>query len=98
MRNEYSHLHGNIAIATKSMSLTAHVEAVADILAVVQEHSLFFKLTKYSFHVPSIKYLGLILAQGKTKIDPVKVAGIQDWLMPKTVKEVCSFHGFCNFY
>jgi hypothetical protein len=63
-----------------------------------KEHSLFFKLSKCSFHVPSIDYLGLILEKGLTKMDPVKVTGIRNWLTPKMVKDIQSFHGFCNFY
>jgi hypothetical protein len=51
----------NIAIATNNMSLSAHVDAILDVLQVVQEHSLFFKLMKCLFHVPSIEYLGLVL-------------------------------------
>ena len=31
-------------------------------------------------------------------MDPVKLAGIADWPTPTTVKEVCSFLGFGNFY
>ena len=31
-------------------------------------------------------------------MDPVKVAGIRDWPMPKCIKDVHSFHRFCNFY
>jgi hypothetical protein len=88
----------NIAVATKNTSLQGHVDVVSDVLQVAKEHSLFFKLSKCSFHVPSIDYLGLILEKGLTKMDPVKLAGIRNWLMPKTVKDVRSFHGFCNFY
>jgi hypothetical protein len=88
----------NIAIATKNTSLTCHVEATSDVLQVAREHSLFFKLSKCSFHVPSIDYLRLTLEKGLTKMDPVKVAGIHNWPMPKTVKDIRSFHGFCNFY
>jgi hypothetical protein len=88
----------DIAVATKNMSLSSHVEAVSDVLQVAKDHSLFFKLSKCSFHVPSIDYLGLVLEKGTTKMDPVKLAGIRDWPTPKTVKDVRSFHGFCNFY
>jgi hypothetical protein len=88
----------DIVIATENMSLTSHVEAILDVLQVAKEHSLFFKLLKCSFHVPSINYLGLVLEKGLTKMDPVKVTGICNWLTPKTVKEVRSFHSFCNFY
>ena len=31
-------------------------------------------------------------------MDPAKVSGVRDWPTPKCVKDVCSFHGFCNFY
>jgi hypothetical protein len=88
----------DIAVTTKNTSLQGHVEAVLDVLQVAKDHSLFFKLSKCSFHVPSIDYLGLILEKGATKMDPVKLAGIRDWPTPKTVKDVRSFHGFCNFY
>jgi hypothetical protein len=88
----------DIMIATKNTSLQSHVEAISDILQVATEHSLFFKLSKCSFHVPSIDYLGLVLEKGLMKMDPVKLAGIHNWPAPKTVKDVHSFHGFCNFY
>jgi hypothetical protein len=88
----------DIAVATKNMSLPGHVKAVSDVLQVAKDHSLFFKLSKCSFHVPSIDYLGLVLEKGATKMDPVKLVGIRDWPTPKMVKDVCSFHGFCNFY
>ncbi len=31
-------------------------------------------------------------------MDPVKLKAIQDWPLPKTVKEIQKFLGFCNFY
>src|ERR1700761_2181441 len=88
----------DIAIATKNPSLTAHVAAVRDVLMVAKEHSLFFKLSKCVFHASSINYLGVILEKGVTRMDLVKVAGIKSWPTPKTVRDVHSFHGFCNFY
>ena len=43
-------------------------------------------------------YLGLILEEGVTHMDPAKVAGIATWPTPTSVKQVQSFLGFCNFY
>ena len=88
----------DIRIATKVPSFQAHVDAVSDILAVVQEHSLYFKPKKCIFHAPSIEYLGLILECNQTQMDPVKVAGVCDWPVLTTVKGVWSFLGFCNYY
>jgi hypothetical protein len=31
-------------------------------------------------------------------MDPIKLKAIQDWPLPRTVKEVQKFLGFCNFY
>ena len=88
----------DIGIATKVPSLQAHIDAVSDVLQVAQEHSLYFKPEKCTFHVPSMEYLGLVLERTQTRMDPVKVAGVQDWPAPTTVKGVRSFLGFCNYY
>jgi len=66
----------DIGIATKVPSLQAHIDAVSNILQVAQEHSLYFKPEKCTFHVPSMEYLGLILERTQTQMDPVKVAGV----------------------
>ena len=88
----------NIGITTKVPSLQAHIDAVSDMLQVAQEHSLYFKPKKCIFHAPSMEYLGLILEQMQTWMDPVKVAGVREWPTPTTVKGVRSFLGFCNYY
>jgi hypothetical protein len=93
----------DIAIATKisltpSQSHATHVATVSDILKVALKHDLYFKLEKCVFHAPSIDYLGVILEKGVTHMDPIKILGIKDWPTPKTVKDICSFLGFCNFY
>ena len=88
----------NIAVATKEFSLLFHEAAVSDKLRVAKENSLFFKLSKSIFHALAIDYLGVILEKGKMRMDPAKVAGVHDWPTPKCVKDVRSYHGFCNFY
>ena len=88
----------DIVITTKHPSIDSHRDAVRDVLQVANDNSLFFKLSKCIFHAPSINYLGVILERGVTRMDPVKVAGIKNWPTPTCIKDVCSFHGFCNFY
>jgi hypothetical protein len=93
----------DIAVATKvslspAQSHAAHVAAVTDVLQVTLNNDLCFKPEKCVFHATSIDYLGVILEKGVTRMDPVKIAGINDWPTPKTVKDVRSFLGFCNFY
>jgi hypothetical protein len=93
----------DIVVATKvslspKQSHAAHVVAITDVLQVALENDLYFKPEKCVFHATSIDYLGVILEKGVTRMDPVKITGIKDWPAPKTVKDVRSFLGFCNFY
>ena len=46
----------------------------------------------------TIEYLGLIISEGHVEMDPVKVAGVTEWPVPKNKKEVQQFLGFTNFY
>jgi hypothetical protein len=45
-----------------------------------------------------IESLGLVILLGTITMDPMKVAGVADWLIPKLKKEVQSFLGFTDFY
>ena len=64
----------------------------------MKELDLYLKLEKCSFNVSEVEYLGMIVKPGSLAMDPVKVAGIADWPIPSTVKDVRSFLGFANFY
>src|SRR5882724_1566036 len=75
-----------------------HHSIVVKVLDILQKHRLYLKVEKCIFEQPRVKYLGLILSEGHIEMDPVKVAGIQDWPTPKNVTKVQSFVGFINFY
>ena len=55
-------------------------------------------INKCEFYVQETKYLGLIIGKDRMRIDPEKVAAIQEWEAPKNVKDVLSFLRFANFY
>ena len=89
----------DILIAIKgAATIQDHHKAVGDILQVLQDYDLFLKPEKCVWESPRMDYLGLILEKGVTRMDPAKIAGVQDWPTPTTVKQVRSFLGFCNFY
>jgi hypothetical protein len=75
-----------------------HTKKVHHFLTKLATHNLFLKPEKCRFYQKEVEYLGVIIGQGKVKMDPVKVEGIANWPTPSTVKEVRSFLGFCNFY
>src|ERR1700677_2921263 len=79
-------------LIASSASLGHHRSAVHDVL------DLFVKPEKCVWESRRVDYLGLILEKGVTRMDPAKIAGISNWPIPSTVKQVRSFLGFCNFY
>jgi hypothetical protein len=60
--------------------------------------TFFLKAKKCEFCKTKIKYIGMIIEQGKIAMDSVKLGGIRNWPTPTTVKQVRSFLGFGNFY
>src|SRR6266403_523677 len=87
----------DILIATLT-TLINHSDAVHAVLDLLREHDLYLKPEKCVWEAASIDYLGVILEKGMTRMDPTKISGIKDWPLPKTVTDVRSFLGFCNFY
>jgi Reverse transcriptase (RNA-dependent DNA polymerase) len=68
------------------------------VLEKLQEHNFFLKAKKCKFCQTRIKYLGMIIEEGKISMDAVKLGGIRDWPIPTTLKQTHSFLGFGNFY
>jgi hypothetical protein len=62
------------------------------------EYKLFLRPDKCEFEKTKIEYLSVIISHNKVDMDPVKIAGVADWLTPSNKKEVQSFIGFINFY
>ncbi|GLB45151.1 putative retrotransposable element tf2 155 kda protein type 1-like [Lyophyllum shimeji] len=86
----------DILIYTKT--LEEHRRITRIVLDCLCEHRLFLKPEKCEFERTEIEYLGLIISHGTASMDPVKVAGVVEWPIPKNKKEVQSFLGFTNFY
>src|SRR3984957_9838345 len=82
-----------------SGSLDDHRRKVKKVLKRLQEAGLQLDIDKCEFETTSTKYLGFIIeAEKGIRMDPEKIAAIQEWETPKSLKEVRSFLGFANFY
>ena len=86
----------NILIATED-DLQIHRKLVNQVLERLAKLDLYLKPSKCQFEVRKIEFLGVVLEGGTVTMD-IKVAGVQDWKAPKTMKDICTFLGFCNFY
>ena len=86
----------NIFIFTRKLII--NIRHTRKILKKLQDNDLFVKPEKCIFWQNKVEYLGMIIKENKIGMDPVKLRGIADWLLPKTVKDIQSFLGFRNHY
>ena len=85
-------------VLVASRNRKKHQQATHELLEILAANDLFLKPEKCIWEQPCVDYLGLILEEGVTRMDPAKIAGIATWPTPTSVKQVWSFLGFCNFY
>ena len=81
-----------------SNDLLSHRRHVAQVLERLQEFGLQADISKCEFETTEVKYLGLIISTSGIRMDPVKVACVQEWPKPRNAKDIQCFLGFANFY
>ncbi|KAF8749329.1 hypothetical protein RHS01_10135 [Rhizoctonia solani] len=74
-----------------------HTQHVHEVLKQLMENQLFCKASKCTFHITSMKYLGIIVSGKGFSLDQLKIQAVKDWPTPTKIKEVQSFLGFANF-
>ena len=77
------------------MVLSHHVLSPA---SGVRENDMYLKPKKCEFAKERMEYLGMIISHNSVSMDLVKLAVIQNWPTPTTVKQVQLFLGFGNYY
>ena len=75
-----------------------HLEHLEIVLKLLRQHQLVAKHSKCLFGQSSVDYLGHIISAQGLAVNPDKIEVIQQWLPPKTVKEVRSFLGLAGYY
>jgi len=75
-----------------------HDELVEEVLKRLEENDLYVKPEKYAWKVQKVNFLGVVIGQGKIEMEKDKVAGVLNWPVPKTVKDVRKFLGLANYY
>jgi Reverse transcriptase (RNA-dependent DNA polymerase) len=88
----------DLIIYTESDRLEDHIAQVREVLLWCRNNGLFANAKKCEFHVNIIEYVGYIISPTGLSMDPAKIQAIEDWPVPRTVKEVQSFLSFANFY
>ncbi|CAJ2644751.1 unnamed protein product [Trifolium pratense] len=75
-----------------------HLEHLSAVLQVLQDNQLFVKLSKCSFGVSEIEYLGHTVNGNGVSMDKEKVQAVLDWPTPKNVKQLRGFLGLTGYY
>ena len=85
-------------IVIHTWTLEEHRWITKEILEILQANKLYIKPEKCEIEKEKIEYLGVVVYEGRVKMDPVKTEALTSWPTPKKLKELQSFLGFCNFY
>ncbi|KAI7936611.1 hypothetical protein MJO28_015510 [Puccinia striiformis f. sp. tritici] len=75
-----------------------HIQHLKNILTKLQEFSLKASLKKCQFFQTQVQFLGFIISSSGLRMDPQKLDTIRQWPIPRTLKGLRCFLGFCNFY
>ena len=81
-----------------SKTCSEHLDRLKAVFAKITEAGLRLKPKKCEFFKTCVEYLGHIVSKNGIKINPKKIEAIIKWPQPRTVTEVRSFLGFCNYY
>lgn len=81
-----------------SSNYSDHLKHVEQVFQLLQQHQFKVKLSKCSFAKQQLHYLGHVLSPNGVANDPSKVAIVQKWPSPTSVKELRSFLGLAGYY
>ncbi|KAK3510954.1 hypothetical protein QTP70_027807, partial [Hemibagrus guttatus] len=81
-----------------SRSMAEHRRHVEEVLQWLRDYHLFLKAEKCVFHQSSIQFLGYVIDHSGVRMDEGKVAAVQNWPIPTSVKDLQRFLGFADFY
>ncbi|CAI5476246.1 unnamed protein product [Closterium sp. Yama58-4] len=81
-----------------SKSKEEHVQHLQKVFEVLRREKLYAKQSKCEFFLPEVEFLGHVVSASGIRTDPKKIAAVQDWVAPTSVKELQSFLGFANYY
>ncbi|WVZ76926.1 hypothetical protein U9M48_024844 [Paspalum notatum var. saurae] len=81
-----------------SSSWAEHLQHVKAVLQLLRRHELFLKRSKCFFGQETVVYLGHIISGNGVAMDPDKVAAVEAWPRPRTVRALRGFLGLTGYY
>jgi hypothetical protein len=84
---------GTFALSTKGA-----VKINRELLQLYRENGLFCNPKKCEFHKESMELLGVVVNSKGFEMEDKKVTTVKGWPVPKNLRQLKGFIGFCNFY
>ncbi|GKC59050.1 hypothetical protein Tco_1086648, partial [Tanacetum coccineum] len=63
-----------------------------------RKHQLYAKLSKCVFGTRQVEYLGHVISAMGVSTDPSKIKAMEDWRVPRNVKQLRDFLGITGYY
>lgn len=71
-----------------SNDINTHRTHVSEVLSRLATHRIYAKLSKCSFHIKSVEFLGFIISSDGLSMASDKVEAVKNWIAPKTTKVI----------
>ena len=81
-----------------SKTSTEQISQLRGVFEKLDEAGLHLKLSKCEFFRTQLEYLSHVVSDRGIETSPKKIEAIMEWPRPKTVTQLRSFLGFCNYY
>ena len=81
-----------------SATLEDHVQLLAQVFSIIQQHQFLIKLSKCSFAQNQIEYLGHCISAQGVATESSKITAVQQWPVPTNLKELRGFLGLTGYY
>jgi len=85
-------------ILVMSRTPEEHEQHLRIVLEVLRQEGLRAKLSKCEFNKPELHFLGHVIGKDGIAVDPAKIAVIEKWPVPKSLKELQAFLGLANYF
>ena len=81
-----------------SKSIKEHLKRLDAVFTKLREFGLKLELKKCNFFKKEVLYIGHLIGADEVATDPSKIAVVEKWPVPKTLKDLRSFLGFASYY
>ena len=81
-----------------SPTLELHLQHLRSVLELLQQHQLYAKKSKCAFGCSKVEYLRHIIFGQGVSIDPRKIAAMEAWLIPTSLKALKGVLGLTGYY